>query len=83
MAVVGVHTRAIYCQLHGNPHSRLHISKASPVKTVSRPHQILVIDCRTLHVDYHPTTTRRSRADSIYVRSLPTHGTVARKVIGG
>jgi len=33
--------------------------------TVSRPHQIQVIDCRTLHVDYHPTATRRCRTDSI------------------
>ena len=65
-----------------NPHSHLRIGKAWRVTTVSQPHQILVIDRRTLHVDYHPTTTRRSRADSIYVRSLPPHGTVARKVIG-
>jgi len=65
MAVVDNHTRPICCQLHGNPHSRVRIGKASPVMTVSRPHQILVIDYRTLHVDYHPSATRRSRTDSI------------------
>jgi len=65
VAVVDIHTRPICCQLHGNPHSRVRIGKAWPLMTVSRPHQIQVIDCRTLHVDYHPTATRRSRTDSI------------------
>src|SRR5712691_4549415 len=65
VAVVDIHTRPICCPLHGNPHSRVRIGKAWPVMTVSRPHQILVIDRRTLHVDYHPTATRRSRADCI------------------
>ncbi len=79
MSVVDIHTRPICCQLHGNPHSRIRIGKAWPAMTVSRPHQILVIDAtRGLPPDRHaPFQDRLHR-----VRSLRTHGTVARKVIG-